>query len=627
MPASVIAIGDTTVDIFLHFLDNNQEIRVNDQTREFCVKYGEKIDVDSCVTSIGGNAANVAVGLSRLGVSTALAAEIGNDGLSALILSGLQKENIDNSFLLQTPDKSASLSVGINFNGDRTIFTDRPVKDHSFAFEKMQDTKLIFLTSLGLEWKHVYEQTLRLIEEKQIPLAFNPGSLQLHGDKDLLHRVVAKTTVLFVNKEEAEQLLFGQEPEKSSDSDEYVNGLLEKLTAMGAKMCVITNGSHGVYVLDEAKKHYFLPAAPVAIVEKTGAGDAFTAGFLAAWYTGLSIEKAMQWGVANSASVIGKVGAQAGLLKLNEITNYKLQITNSNMLYILPFDHRHTFAEKLYHVETLSPEQDAEIREFKQIIYDAFVASVTTGGLKKEDGAILVDEQYGDAVLRNAKLDGYTTILTIEKSGGTGLEFAYGEDFAAHIERYKPDYTKILIRYNPDNPQESKQQQIEKLKIVSDYSREHGYKFLLEPLIPATPEQLTKVNNDKNAYDVQLRPDLTVKMMQELQTAGVVVDIWKLEGFDAKEAYEKCVVQARSTGKTDVGIVVLGRGAGEETVDTWLRVGAGVDGVVGFAVGRTVFWDAIAAYHAKVANREETVKIISDNFTHFCKVFEEGRKA
>ncbi len=632
----VVTIGDTTVDIFLSFLPENKEIRLNSGTREFCFKYGEKIDVDHCATSVGGNAANVAVGLCRLGVSTALAAELGDDSLSGLILDGLNKEQIDESLLIKTPTKSSSLTVGMNYQGDRTLFTDRPVREHAFNFSKMKKAKLIFLTSLGNEWKKVYQQTIDFIDKTQIPLAFNPGSLQLHEDMELSKEVLKRTQILFVNKEEAEQLLFGQEPQQANDSKEYIQGLMDKLAELGVKVCVITNGVHGSYVRDDEGSFYYHFTPEVEIVEKTGAGDAYTAGFLAAWQMNRSIDDAMEWGTQNAISVIGQVGAQVGLLTQDKIVSKladkkaaeggfsmtKLKLGYDKNLYILPFDHRNTFAQHLFNVkmEEMTEEQKEAIRDFKNIIFAGFQSSINKG-LPKEMAGILVDEEYGDEVLKTAKQQGFVTILTVEKSGQEEFAFEYGEHFAEHIEKYKPTFAKVLIKYNPADAADSRQRQQVTLKKISNYCHEHGHKFLLEVLVGANEEQLAKANGDKKEYDKTIRPGLTVQMIKELQDAGVEPDVWKLEGMESEGAYKNCVHQAQIDERQGVGIVVLGRGADDATVDNWIKLGSQVPGVIGFAVGRTIFWDAISDFYNKKASREETIEKISTNFFHYYQVF------
>lgn len=295
-------------------------------------------------------------------------------------------------------------------------------------------------------------------------------------------------------------------------------------------------------------------------------------------------------------------------------------------LYILAFDHRGTFAKQIFGVEMeqLDEDQKVQIKEFKQIIYDGFKDALSKG-VPKEHAAILVDEDFGDSILTDAKMNGFMTIVSVEKTGQDSFAFEYGSEYGEHLEKYMPTFSKALIRYNPEDSDQKKKQQGDSLKILSDYSHRHGFKFLLEPLIPASQSQLAKVNGDKNEYDRLLRPGLTVTMVKELQDAGVEPDIWKLEGLEAKEDYKNVVAQARSGGRSDVSMVVLGRGATEEKVEEWIRTGAQVEGVVGFAVGRTIFWEPLVSFHEGKIQREEAVLEISHQFHRLYKDFEEGK--
>jgi len=292
-------------------------------------------------------------------------------------------------------------------------------------------------------------------------------------------------------------------------------------------------------------------------------------------------------------------------------------------LYILPFDHRATFAQKFFNknsIADLTGEERQLITEYKKIVYEGFTKAVQNG-VPKESAAILIDEEFGDEILKNAKENGFVILLTTEKSGQEEFEFQYGGDFPKHIEKYNPQFVKVLIKYNPEDAQDLKKRQLEKLKTVSDFCIVKDFKFLLEVLIIPTKSQSEIVKNSKEEFDKTLRPHLTIRMIKELQTAGVEPDVWKLEGFDSKEDYTEIVKAARENNRSSVGLVVLGRGENEEKVDEWLKIGKDVVGIIGFAVGRTVFWQAILDFRNSVKSREEAVTQISENFTNFYKIF------
>lgn len=295
-------------------------------------------------------------------------------------------------------------------------------------------------------------------------------------------------------------------------------------------------------------------------------------------------------------------------------------------LYILPFDHKTSLIKKLfgYDYATLTEEQRDVVRQSRMMTYEGAEKAVSMG-IPKDEAGILTDEEFGDAVLRKAKEEGFVTILTTEKSGQEAFTFEYGDAWQAHIEKYRPVFVKALIRYNPEGNKEVNKKQLENLKPFTEYGRSNGYKVLFEPLIPATEEQLARVNGDKKAYDETLRSGLTVQMIREFQDAGVDPDIWKIEGFTQSSAYEQVVTQARSGERKNVGIVILGRGGNMADVDMWISSGSKVDGVIGFAVGRTVFYEPLEKYHKKEISREEAVTQIAQNFYHFYELFKESK--
>lgn len=297
-------------------------------------------------------------------------------------------------------------------------------------------------------------------------------------------------------------------------------------------------------------------------------------------------------------------------------------------LFILPFDHKTSFITKLFGWDyaTLTHEQRAAVADTRMMTYEGFAKAVEMG-IPRDEAAILTDEEFGDGVLKEAAGKGFAIMLTTEKSGQESFTFEYGADWQGHIEKYKPLFIKALIRYNPEGDHEVNQKQLEALKPFVAYGREKGYKVLFEPLLPPTDEQLAKVQGDKDAYDETLRPGLTVQMIREFQDAGIDPDVWKIEGFTQSSAYELVVTQARSgEGRADVGVIILGRGGDIAHVDAWIVAGAPVDGVIGFAVGRTVFYDPIERFHKKEIDRETAVQQIADNFHHFYKVFVENKK-
>lgn len=313
----VITIGESTVDAFMTIHNAKKEFRID--SGDLCFEHGKKIDVDRYDFCLGGNATNVAVGLTRLGLKATLCTEMGDDEFSFIIRNGLAKEHVDRLFVTQTKKAPSNFSVIFNFQGDRTIFVHDVEREHDFELIDVS-AEYLYLTSMGRDWKTPYQKALNFIKENpETKLAFNPGSKQLYEGRDVVESVIKKTEFLFVNKEEAERLLFDKEPADSSDANAYLRKLLEGLQKKGAQQVVITNGKKGSYAVDTNGEFYFRGMFPGEPVERTGAGDAFATGFLAAMLYDQPMQKAMGWGSANAASVVKKIGAQAGLLTKDEM--------------------------------------------------------------------------------------------------------------------------------------------------------------------------------------------------------------------------------------------------------------------------------------------------------------------
>jgi myo-inositol catabolism protein IolC len=293
-------------------------------------------------------------------------------------------------------------------------------------------------------------------------------------------------------------------------------------------------------------------------------------------------------------------------------------------LFILPFDHRGSFQTKMFGWPgTLTLEQTARIASAKQVIYDAFKAAIAAG-VPKEKAGILVDQQFGAAILRDASAQGFTTACPAEKSGQEEFDFEYGEDFASHIETFRPTFCKVLVRYNAEGDAALNKRQAARLQQLSDYlhSKSQSH-FMFELLVPAEKAQLDRVHGDKKAYDSQLRPGLMVQAIEQLQDAKVEPDVWKVEGLEIAEDCRKIVAAARRGGRDHVGCIILGRGEDDQKVRQWLSTAAKVPGFIGFAVGRTSFWNPLVDWLAKKITREQAVNQIAGRYQEFVKIFDE----
>lgn len=285
-----------------------------------------------------------------------------------------------------------------------------------------------------------------------------------------------------------------------------------------------------------------------------------------------------------------------------------MELGYNRRLYLLAFDHRASFSRDLFRTSgTPTREQLAQIADAKAVIFDGFLQALAMGAPGSAAG-VLVDEHYGANVARSARERGVLLAMPVEASGQKEFSLEYGDDFGAHVERFDPDLVKVLVRYNPTDG-EANAGQVHRLSVLSSWLEEHGRKFLFELLVPATPGQLESVGGDADRYDLELRPDLLLQTIAELQHGGVEPDIWKIEGLDRAQDCERVVAQARRGGREGVACIVLGRGASQSRVANWLRVAAPVDGFLGFAVGRSIWFEPLAAYLAGMPRHEVSARI------------------
>jgi 5-dehydro-2-deoxygluconokinase len=296
-------------------------------------------------------------------------------------------------------------------------------------------------------------------------------------------------------------------------------------------------------------------------------------------------------------------------------------------LYVLPFDHRGSFETKMFGWHgTLSPEQTAEIAGAKRVIYDGFRAGAAD--VPRDQAGILVDEQFGESILRDAAAQGYTVACPAEKSGQDEFDFEYGENFAQHIEAFHPTFCKVLVRYNPESDPALNRRQAARLKRLSEYLHDKSQsRFMFELLVPAEKAQLDRLHGDTKAYDAEIRPRLMVQAIEELQDAQVEPDVWKIEGLDRREDCQKIVAAAGRGARSKVGCIILGRGEDDKKVLEWLTTAAAVPGFIGFAVGRTDFWEALIGWRAKKITRDDAVAEIARRYRQFVDIFERAKAA
>jgi myo-inositol catabolism protein IolC len=297
-------------------------------------------------------------------------------------------------------------------------------------------------------------------------------------------------------------------------------------------------------------------------------------------------------------------------------------------LYILPFDHRGSFQTEMFGWKgPLTAEQIEQIASTKQVIYDGFKTALASG-VPQDRAGIMVDEQFGAAILRDASMHGYFSACPVEKSGQQEFDFEYGEECEKHIEAFHPTFCKVLVRYNPEGDRALNVRQSARLQRLSDYLHgESSSMFMFELLVPPEKAHLDWVKDDirgdRKAYDVEIRPRLMCQAIEELQDAGVDPDVWKIEGLERREDCVRIAAAARRNGRNKVGCIILGRGEDQVKVLRWLKTAAGVPGFIGFAVGRTSFWEPLVAWRRGEMTRSQAVSGIAVHFRTYVRIFEE----
>jgi 5-dehydro-2-deoxygluconokinase len=293
-------------------------------------------------------------------------------------------------------------------------------------------------------------------------------------------------------------------------------------------------------------------------------------------------------------------------------------------LYILPFDHRHSYGAEVFgFYEPMNAEQISVVAASKQVIYDGYKEAVADG-VPRDKSGILVDEEFGADILRDARANGYITCMPVEKSGQHEFDFEYGEQFRQHIETFDPTFTKVLVRYNPEGPLSDNERQLARLKQLSDWLHSVGRLFMFEMLVPAEKAQL-QVAGSQQQYDLQLRPGLMVRAIREIQDYGVEPDVWKIEGLDRSEDCERIVKTVQREGRHHVGSIVLGRGESEQKVVEWLQVAARVPGFIGFAVGRSTFLQTIIDLRGGKIDSHAAEAQVASKFEHWIEIFEAAK--
>lgn len=307
-----ITIGDCTWDTFLQIDSATVHYKKGSHRPEWLsLHYADKICIDNMAQSVGGNAGNVSVGLSRLNYKGAIVTELGDDQHGKLILEDLKKSGVNTSLTHIHANKQTRYSLVLSYQGERTILCYHAKR--SYSLPKLPQTNWIYYTSLGPSFEKVQNKLIDYLKKnKHVRLACNPGSYQVKEKIEEIKKVLPWVDLLFVNKEEAEKIV--GKPGK-------IPSLQKGLHSLGVKIAVITDGTKGSFV-SNGEKLFSMGIYNTPVISKTGAGDAYASAFLAAFMKGKSLEDCMIWGTANAASVTGHLGAHTGLLTESQIKKF-----------------------------------------------------------------------------------------------------------------------------------------------------------------------------------------------------------------------------------------------------------------------------------------------------------------
>ncbi len=267
-------------------------------------------------------------------------------------------------------------------------------------------------------------------------------------------------------------------------------------------------------------------------------------------------------------------------------------------LFILPFDHRSGLTHELFQVAYPPNAAIAKkIVALKNVILEGFLAAYPTA---KEYGdcGILVDEEFGSAILEKAKKLGIIHILTTETSGTSSFGFVHKQGFGRAILKRDPTYAKALVNYNIGD-KELNEEKMKKIKELSDFCIEEGVPLLLEPLI----------------HGKQTPLKMAMVMMHDMHKHGIKPAIWKLEMQRTAKDWRKL------DGVVNAPMILLGRGASKKIVEEWVETAAKSGVVDGFAIGRTIFFEPIKQLHEKKIDRKKAVELIAKNYLRFVKLW------
>ena len=321
----LLSIGDASLDVFLTPTESETFCQLDDKDCLLCFTYGDKIPVKDLQFSVGGNAANNAVGAKRLGINSGVVLTLGDDDIGNQIAEKLVKEGVDTSCVFRQKGTSSNYSTIVVVAGERTIFSYKEPREYMFP-EELPETKWIYLTSMGDSFEPIYAKVVEHVRENpEIKLAFNPGSRQIRAGVEKIKNILEVSYAVYINRKEAE-IISGFESSHGKERE-----LLKAVAALGPKISIVTDGGNGSFVYN-GENYFRAGVIPVDAYERTGAGDAYGSGCGAALIKDNPLEAALMWGTVNAASVIGYAGSQRGLLNKDEMHHWLNRATSCGVI-------------------------------------------------------------------------------------------------------------------------------------------------------------------------------------------------------------------------------------------------------------------------------------------------------
>jgi ribokinase len=313
-----VAIGDILIDAFIQLNKEQADVSIDQDTgrKTLQMPFGSKLPYDNVVVVPAvGNSPNAAVSAHRLGLETALVTNLGHDKFGKECLEALRTEGIHTDFVKIHEDKGTNYHYVLRYGPERTILINHEHYPYSLPDFPVAP-KFFYFSSVGEHGIPFHHEIAEYLKNNETKLAFQPGTFQIKVGHEEIRDIYENTEIFFCNKEEAQEIL--------KTTERHIPTLIRGVRELGPTLPVITDGPNGAFVVDADDQAWHMPMYPdpAEPVDRTGAGDSFSSTFTAAIIQGKDPAEALSWGPINSMSVVQHIGAQAGLLPMDELQKH-----------------------------------------------------------------------------------------------------------------------------------------------------------------------------------------------------------------------------------------------------------------------------------------------------------------